>query len=85
MLPLLTHYTKPTYRHIDGSLKTIKYHGRSRASQIPHIEDADIVLTTYHTLATDLMPRSSSRSSFRVSPLHDISWFRVVLDEGTSY
>jgi SWI/SNF-related matrix-associated actin-dependent regulator of chromatin subfamily A3 len=39
-----------------------------------NIEDSDIVLTTYHTLAADFTAKKS--------PLHEIGWFRVVLDEG---
>lgn len=36
--------------------------------------DADIVITTYNTLAIEYKNRPSV--------LHDIEWFRVVLDEG---
>jgi SWI/SNF-related matrix-associated actin-dependent regulator of chromatin subfamily A3 len=38
------------------------------------IEEADIVLTTYHTLVVDHNKKSK--------PLHRVEWFRVVLDEG---
>jgi SNF2 family DNA or RNA helicase len=40
------------------------------------LEDADIVLTTYHTIVSDFADKSS--------PLHAIEWYRVVLDEGLS-
>jgi SWI/SNF-related matrix-associated actin-dependent regulator of chromatin subfamily A3 len=52
----------------------VKYHGRKRKTRISGIEEVDIVLTTYHTLVTDFGEKSS--------PLHEINWFRVVLDEG---
>lgn len=38
------------------------------------IEEVDIVLTTYHTLVADFGEKSS--------PLHEVDWFRIVLDEG---
>ena len=61
-------------RHLNGTLKTVKYHGQKRKTQIAVIEDSDIVITTYHTLAADF--------TAKVSPLNEISWFRIVLDEG---
>lgn len=36
--------------------------------------DADLVITTYHTLASDFANRRD--------PLNDIEWYRLVLDEG---
>ena len=38
------------------------------------LEDVDIVLTTYHTLVADFREKPI--------PLHEVDWFRVVLDEG---
>jgi SWI/SNF-related matrix-associated actin-dependent regulator of chromatin subfamily A3 len=60
--------------HLNGSLRVLKYHGVRRKNLERVIEEADIVLTTYHTLVVDYEKRSK--------PLHDIEWFRVVLDEG---
>ena len=61
----------------DKSLKTLKYHGQKRHYLVSIITNADIVLTTYHTLAADLAKKSNDSS-----PLHNIEWFRIVLDEG---
>lgn len=61
-------------RHLGDTLKVTNYHGQRRETQGTALADADIVLTTYRTLAAD--------SAARRSPVHAISWFRVVLDEG---
>jgi SWI/SNF-related matrix-associated actin-dependent regulator of chromatin subfamily A3 len=52
----------------------MKYHGQKRKTLASMIEEADIVLTTYHTLVADFGEKSS--------PLHEVNFFRVVLDEG---
>jgi hypothetical protein len=57
-----------------GHLKTIKYHGQNRETDIAKLRDADIVLTTYHTLAADITRKRKS--------LEGIAWYRLVLDEG---
>ena len=61
-------------RHVGETLKVIKYHGKTRIKDSTNLRDSDIILTTYHTL-TEEFKRNSS-------PLHDITWFRIVLDEG---
>lgn len=64
-----------TFRsHTDGTLTTRLYHGRKRESNPDVLSDSDIVLTSYHTLLMD--EKSGKR------PIQDISFFRVVLDEG---
>jgi SWI/SNF-related matrix-associated actin-dependent regulator of chromatin subfamily A3 len=55
-------------------LKTIKYHGQYRETDVVKLCDADLVITTYHTLASDFGKKRN--------PLDDISWHRLVLDEG---
>lgn len=59
--------------HVSGALRTIKYHGTNRETNIDNLCESDIVVTTYHTLYAD-----SSRDK---SPLRDIEWYRLVLDE----
>ncbi|KAK7190159.1 SNF2 family domain-containing protein [Paraphaeosphaeria sporulosa] len=56
-----------------GALRTVKYHGTNRESNIDTLAESDIVVTTYHTLYMD-----SQRGK---NPLRDIEWYRLVLDE----
>ncbi|KAF1946973.1 hypothetical protein EJ02DRAFT_334582 [Clathrospora elynae] len=63
------HFDLPTR----SELKTIKYHGKNRHCALSKLCDADIVITTYHTLASDF---SSTKNALR-----NIVWYRLVLDE----
>ncbi|KAJ4302642.1 hypothetical protein N0V90_001531 [Kalmusia sp. IMI 367209] len=58
---------------VRNALRAIKYHGTSRETDLDVLRDADIVVTTYHTLYAD-----SSRGK---NPLRNIDWYRLVLDE----
>lgn len=60
-----------------GLLKVYKYHGIGKEIDINSIIGHDVVVTTYATIASDVTRRSS--------PLQQIKWFRVVLDEGTDF
>jgi SNF2 family DNA or RNA helicase len=64
------HFDEPTLR----ALKTIKYHGQHRQLAIKDVGAADIVITTYHTLASDFAGTKSV--------LRNLEWYRLVLDEG---
>ena len=55
------------------ALTMIKYHGTNRQINVTKLCDTDIVITTYHTLASDF---TSSKNL-----LNDITWYRLVLDE----
>jgi len=57
-----------------GALKVHIYHGNGRKVTCDSLSQFDIVLTTYETAAADV-----SMSGV----LSRISWFRIVLDEGT--
>ena len=61
-------------RHLRPGLKIQRYHGRSRENDRLALADADIVLSTYHTVAME-----STKSD---SALFRVKWFRIVLDEG---
>ena len=65
------------FRHLDGTMKVIRYHGERRKGLLREIETADVVLTTYHTLLWEFESKES--------PLHKLTWFRLVLDEGKSH
>jgi SWI/SNF-related matrix-associated actin-dependent regulator of chromatin subfamily A3 len=58
---------------IYDALRTVKYHGKNRESNIDNLSESDIVITTYHTLYGD-----SDRGE---NPLRNIEWYRLVLDE----
>nr|XP_036578671.1 DNA repair and recombination protein rad5c [Colletotrichum truncatum]KAF6786004.1 DNA repair and recombination protein rad5c [Colletotrichum truncatum] len=60
-------------RHVEGNLKSIKYHGPGREKDIDTIKNSQIVVTTYNTLSAEFQQKSSI--------LHKIGWYRVVLDE----
>jgi SWI/SNF-related matrix-associated actin-dependent regulator of chromatin subfamily A3 len=61
-------------RHLDGTLKVKMYYGQKRETTAMILADADIILTTYHTLAADFAAKKG--------PIHEIAWYRIVLDEG---
>ncbi|KAJ4351061.1 hypothetical protein N0V95_004165 [Ascochyta clinopodiicola] len=57
-----------------SALKWTRYHGSERFAMSHHeLADHDIVVTTYHIIAKDLLDRKRA--------LPYINWFRIVLDE----
>lgn len=58
-----------------GLLKIYKYHGIGKEIDINSMVGYDVVVSTYATIASDVTKRQS--------PLQQITWFRIVLDEGT--
>ncbi|KAH8911517.1 hypothetical protein BR93DRAFT_873391 [Coniochaeta sp. PMI_546] len=59
--------------HLGENLTVTRYHGQGRERRVEVLAASDVVITTYNTLAADSAKKSS--------PLHKISWYRVVLDE----
>ncbi|KAI8940926.1 hypothetical protein NX059_002181 [Plenodomus lindquistii] len=55
------------------ALTTLKHHGPNRESSIEKLCEADIIITTYHTLASDFAGVSH--------PFRNLHWYRLVLDE----
>ncbi|KAG4433274.1 hypothetical protein IFR05_011244 [Cadophora sp. M221] len=70
---LIDGWKKEIELHCDGSLNVNVYHGRGREVSSKALADWDIVLSTYHTIAAEAADEDS--------PLHHITWFRIVLDE----
>ncbi|KAF5371952.1 hypothetical protein D9615_008067 [Tricholomella constricta] len=71
--------------HTDG-LKVLVWHGSSRESDIKELKKYDVVLTTYAVMESCFRKQQSGfkRKGMIVkekSPLHEIHWHRIVLDE----
>ncbi|KAI9663837.1 MAG: hypothetical protein M1821_007327 [Bathelium mastoideum] len=61
--------------HLDTQLKVVRYHGQKRGDHKTLFDDSDIIITTYSTLSMDFRNKCSA--------LHEIKWYRIILDEGT--
>lgn len=62
-------------RHVQpDSASYYKYHGFGRESNAENLSEFDIVFTTYATVTSEFCRG--------LSILHQIKWFRIVLDEG---
>lgn len=66
-------------RHLQNGIKVVKYHGENRPKTVKELEDSDIVVTTYHTLTAEYLAGKGKNS-----PLYQLGWYRIVLDEGES-
>ena len=63
-----------TLRHVKpNTLKTCRFHRKNRPKSASDLKDFDVVLTTYSTLYAE------SKSG---GVLHQVDWYRIVLDEG---
>ena len=62
-----------------GSLEYCCYHGKHRSTHLSHIDDYDIVITTYGTLNFEKNRKSKQTKSEK--NLYSFKWSRVVLDE----
>jgi SWI/SNF-related matrix-associated actin-dependent regulator of chromatin subfamily A3 len=61
-------------RHVSPSTFLVhRHHGNRKITDLAKFVDFDIVLTTYATLAAEFSGNSL---------LHQVDWFRIVLDEG---
>ncbi|KAK3349252.1 SNF2 family N-terminal domain-containing protein [Lasiosphaeria hispida] len=70
---LINSWLKEIEEHTGQTLETVRYHGPLRQKNIKALAKADLVITTYNTLATEFANKKSL--------LHKIHWYRVVLDE----
>uniref|UniRef100_A0A8D0GLG3 Helicase like transcription factor n=1 Tax=Sphenodon punctatus TaxID=8508 RepID=A0A8D0GLG3_SPHPU len=76
-LSVLSNWIDQLEQHIspDVHLNSYVYYGPERSKDPVVLSKQDIVLTTYNILASDYGSRGDS-------PLHKVTWLRVVLDEG---
>jgi hypothetical protein len=76
-LSTMTNWKEQIKEHFpegNGSLKWTRYHGAERFAMTPEkLADYDIVLTTYHIIAKDIIDKKRA--------LPYLNWFRIVLDE----
>ncbi|KAF6806185.1 DNA repair protein rad5 [Colletotrichum musicola] len=66
------HMLKTPRRFSSETFNTVIFHGQNRPQETQSLEAADIVLTTYGTIAAEQKGRKT---------LQKVHWFRVVLDE----
>lgn len=57
-----------------GALKVLVYHGPNRSSNAGFIAKHDVVITTYNIIGLNFTKNG-------ITPLHEIFWHRIVLDE----
>ncbi|XP_074657843.1 uncharacterized protein LOC141910879 [Tubulanus polymorphus] len=82
-LSVLSNWVDQLEEHVDARvhLAIYSYYGPQRCKRVALLEKQDIVLTTYMTLATDWREANNPKTMTK-SPLHEVKWLRVVLDEG---
>ncbi|KAG5759788.1 hypothetical protein H9Q72_012079 [Fusarium xylarioides] len=73
---LVDEWMNEVQKHLENGIKVVKYHGEKRPKTIKGLEDPDIVVTTYHTLTAEFLAGKG-----KASPLYQLGWYRVVLDE----
>lgn len=89
VLTLIEQYSVNTDKNVNlshikpGALNVYIYHGNRKEIDSDMLARYDIVITTYFTIRMEFFP-SKRNSQPRKSPIREINWFRIVLDEGTS-
>lgn len=78
-LSTITNWEEQISQHIQpGTLKCHVYHGCNRIKDIDKLAGFDLVITTYGSVASEFSKRSKKGKD---TPLEEINWFRIVLDE----
>lgn len=73
---LINNWANEVKIHYNNKLNVLSYHRqRHKKNILDKIQEVDIVITTYHTLAREFEEQGPR------SPLHQFTWYRVVLDE----
>eukprot|EP00795_Rhopilema_esculentum_P009078 gene9077-16732_t len=75
-MSVISNWTTQFQQHVDPELdlQLYLYYGGDRVKDVEFLQRQDIILTTYNTLAYDFRQNNS--------PLHTITWLRIILDEG---
>jgi SNF2 family DNA or RNA helicase len=75
-LSVVANWEEQIKAHIEsGTLTTYVYHGSNRTQDVKQLAQHDVVITSYHTLASELRHNGTKK------PLSLTNFFRVVLDE----
>jgi len=75
----MTNWEEQVNTHIaPDSLSYYIYHGGNRNQNINHLSQFDIIITTYSTVSSEIYGRGKKKDA---SPLAQINFFRIVLDE----
>ena len=75
----MTNWEEQIGTHIaPNSLSYYVYHGSNRNQDIDHLSRFDVIITTYSTVSSEIYGRGKKKD---VSPLAQINFFRIVLDE----
>ncbi|KAI1009786.1 hypothetical protein LB504_003156 [Fusarium proliferatum] len=73
---LVDEWMNEVKKHLQNGIRVVKYHGEKRPKTAEELEDPDIVVTTYHTLTAEYLVGKGKNS-----PLYQLGWYRIVLDE----
>ncbi|KAF5633623.1 helicase-like transcription factor [Fusarium sp. NRRL 52700] len=73
---LVDEWTNEVKKHLQNGVEVVKYHGEKRPKTLEELQDANIVVTTYHTLTAEYLVGKG-----KTSPLYQLGWYRIVLDE----
>lgn len=78
-LSTMANWEEQIATHIESeSLSYYVYHGGNRTQAIEELSGYDVIITTYAIVANELLGRSRKKER---SPLAQINFFRIVLDE----
>ncbi|KAK4964870.1 hypothetical protein LTR66_012223 [Elasticomyces elasticus] len=86
-LSVMSNWSDQIARHVKKNqpLRVYRYHGAGRKPMKPaEFAEYDVVITTYQTLASDYLPKSTGQATPKSRPtgLYSVEWRRIILDEG---